>query len=273
MIPGALFRPLFEQLAEPIQRAIDDAAKAIQDKFAATRPVWNELIAALVTTGAKQLAAHRMDEINTALQQRGWFIPPSLGAAELSALHDIAVVHKNPDEAARKLIGYCDEPFARSVVEAACQAKIFQDRRTVLNEALAAHLGGRYALSIPVFLAQSEGLYVQALEAHNLKGAFLFSRTEWDSVEVEDLAGGLPLSEIALASTLRAFSRAMREQFAETVYLHEDLISLKAAYPGGFLSRHAVLHGRDSSYGSIENSIKALFILDTVRSIVSSLLS
>jgi len=218
-----------------------------------------------------QLAEMR-GQLNDVLAQHAWFVPPLLSPEEVKQLHQIAVVNGDVCAGIEKLVAYCDEGVVEEIVETACRHKAFASRIPILRQALEAHKDGKFALSIPVFLAQAEGAYLEMLEAHGVsdRWTYLFNKEEWNSID--KLIGELPCTEIVLAETLRAFSTVMCEQFVARVRSFQDLEQLKAKYPEGFLSRHAVLHGRDVGYATKENSIRAAFILDTVREIISLML-
>jgi len=217
-----------------------------------------------------QLAEMR-GQLNDVLAQHAWFVPPLLSPEQVKQLHQIVVVNGDVCAGIEKLVAYCDEDeeVVEKIVDTASRQKAFASRISILRQALEAHKDGKFALSIPAFLAQAEGAYLEMLEAYGVsdRRTYLFDKEEWNSVE--ELIGELPCTEIVLAETLRAFSTVMCEQFVARVRSFQDLEQLKAKYPKGFLSRHAVLHGRDVGYATKENSIRASFILDTVREIIS----
>jgi len=226
------------------------------------------LLQPLLTQVAEGVAyAKKVESLNQALADYGWFIPPLISQKDkafVEELHSLAIKKDDPDRATMELISWCDKTRAREIIEEACKLKVFDVRRKPLYEALEAYLQGKYYVAIPVFLAQSEGAFKEVLE-----NAFGFSKLLFNakSIEVYDkLTFVLLLEELALAYIFQSFGRAICEQFAARVITKHDWEDLKAKFKRTPLSRHAILHGLDTNYGSQENAVKALFILDVVRS-------
>lgn len=260
---GKFLEDYIKAYADPIRIA----GKQLADFRAAIEGITKPL----VDFAKKARFAADKEELNRVLEPHGWFVPPLLSQDQVADLQRIAVVDKDADAAIVKLIKYSDDGLDSRIVDVACAHKAFKKRRVLIDEALEAHIKGRYALSIPVFLAQAEGAYLQTLEEHGISRDMLFRKSNWDPNDVEALIEELPVSEIVMVSTLRGFSTAMYTQFAARVYSSQDLKSLKNQYSKGFLSRHAVFHGWDESYNTKENSIKALFLLDSIRGIIEIL--
>lgn len=269
------------KISEAYCKAFFEAMQPAQERFFKRIAAFHEaaqeealnLATAALNLAKKEQLVKKMEQVNDTLAQHAWFVPPLLSEGQITQLHRLAVVNGDANAAIAELIDYCDAGLPEKIVDAACSQKAFGNRTLLLRQALEAHTEGRFALSIPVFLAQAEGAYLQTLEAHGIfDDAYLFKKGEWAKAPVERFIEGLPLTEVLFASTFRAFSVTMCEQFTATVKSTKDLKRLKAKYPRGFLSRHAVLHGRDEGYATKENSLRALFILDTVRELVSRLL-
>ncbi len=270
-------RKISEAYCEAFFEAMEPARHEFSKRIAAfQKTMQKETLSfgkAILSMAKKEQLARKMEEINKTLRQEGWFVPPILSEGQITQLHRLAVVNGDVDAAMSELIGYCEDGLPEKIVDAACSHKAFEHRTAFLRQALQAHVEGKFTLSIPVFLAQAEGTYLQTLEAHGIfNEAYLFKGKEWAEAPIEDCIDELPITEIVFASILRAFSVAMHEQFTARVRSMEDLEQLRVKYPKGFLSRHAVLHGRDDRYNTKENSIRALFILDTVRELVNRLL-
>ncbi len=270
LLPNDIFGKM-GKLLEDYSNAYADPIRIAGKQLADFRAEIEGITKPLADFAKKARFAAEKEELNRVLEPHGWFVPTLLSQDQVADLQRIAVVDKDADAAIVKLIEYSDEGLDKRIVDAAYACKAFKNRRALIGEALEAHIEGRYALSIPVFLAQAEGAYLQTLEKHGISGDMLFRKSNWDSNDIEALIEELPVSEIVVASTLRGFSTAMYTQFAAKVYSSQDLKSLKNQYSKGFLSRHAVFHGWDESYNSKENSIKALFLLDSIREIIEML--
>jgi len=118
-------------------------------------------------------------------------------------------------------------------------------RAPLLRDAFAAHREGRYALSIPVMLAQAEGL------ARDVMGLKLFSKAERPNARA--------------TGTLRLALISAFYEKANVVIRNTDEL------PQGFdgLNRHAVLHGIDSNYATEVNGLRAISLLNLVAFLAS----
>jgi hypothetical protein len=114
-------------------------------------------------------------------------------------------------------------------------------RRRLLLKAVEHHEAGAYEASIPIVLAQIEGL-----TADVTGGKLFFSRREDKQADVVDEA---------VLSAVPGHLAALREHYSEGG--HETRSS-------GGLSRHEILHGRELGYDTRINSLKVFPLLETV---------
>ncbi len=119
-------------------------------------------------------------------------------------------------------------------------------RMNILRAATEAVVEGRFELAIPALLAQLEGL-VADLVAH--KGQM--NGTKYGEY-IHDLQQPDPL-----------FAGVLEEFFKRTLLARfEHGLSIKST-----MSRHAILHGGDTSYGTELNAIKAIWMIDYVQAV------
>ena len=111
------------------------------------------------------------------LLQRGWYIGGSLGTSQLQQLKN-AIKLKRESEIEKFLIHH-----VRSLVkDTETKAYIkWPARKTILSDAFDAHFKEKYTLSIPVMLAQADGI------AFDILGTFLFTKTRKISAKAKDL--------------------------------------------------------------------------------------
>lgn len=194
---------------------------------------------------AVQTLPERTRLVATKAALRGWFIGPLIPLSTTRELEDL-----EDGEAIDALFAAqyrVDWPEVEHLVLERLPA-----RSHLLGEAFRAHREGRYALSIPVFLAQAEGLCDDALKGRG----HLFSTKE---ARVQE-----------------------RIRFMEDLLTQEDsrfvqaiLEPLKAALPSSApihlweasrdtLNRHAVLHGRDTDYATELNSLRCISLIDSL---------
>jgi hypothetical protein len=148
------------------------------------------------------------------------------------------------------------DPVEREVTDA------WPTRAPILHQAFEAHRAEQYALSIPVFLAQADGIAYETL------GQSLFGTKH-----------GAPATRQAYRVRLEDRVDPERHPWAMLFGPLELLCSWRErvddwrsgliADPSyGGLNRHAILHGLDLNYPSEENSLRAILLLayvDAVR--------
>jgi hypothetical protein len=113
--------------------------------------------------------------------------------------------------------------------------QVLWDRVSLIEKAIAHHQAGAYEASIPIFLAQIDGM------SRDLTGASFFSKANHDPyLDDETLAG----MESNLPVVRGVFS-----------------IDVKESGSYGSVSRHGVLHGRDLAYANRVNSTKTIVLV------------
>lgn len=183
-------------------------------------------------------------EVHQALVPRGWLIPPQLPMDVWPRLHRILT--ENGVDAAEAALVELVEEIASQPFEDLYAHSAFAARQRLLEMAREAHVRKEYALAIPVFLAQADGIAIDVFgdELYKARGRrrvrddlppeFDFSLTFW--TVVADI-----------------LSRS---------------VGLKRPAPPGIFTRHVVLHGRSVDYDRPENSAKAILLLCYLRFMV-----
>ncbi len=113
----------------------------------------------------------------------------------------------------------------------------------IIADALKAHREGRFHLSIPVLLAQADGV------VHDSFKRQLFSKQT--KFNLAGLTDSFPVEDF-------------RAIFMAAFYVDTPLTRNTKELPEGFdgLNRHAVLHGTDPGYGTEINGLRAVSILN-----------
>jgi hypothetical protein len=127
---------------------------------------------------------------------------------------------------------------------------IFPSRSVILNKAFLAHKKQNYELSIPVFLAQADGI------CQELSGHHLFSNSRKRPPIKRFIEKLTPDSHIA----------ALLEPLRQTMPISE---STETRLDPLSLNRHGILHGVDVNYATETNSFKAMSLLSYVSSVLS----
>jgi hypothetical protein len=194
------------------------------------------------------------------LAQAGWFLGGRFLSAEVGILADLV---RNSDLAGAEAMMIT---YARGEVDHVEEllAQHWPDRTAILSQAFAAHREERYALSVPVFLAQADGI------ADEVLGVSLYNRDRKDR--------GQPGTRRAYRDRLEGASDPERHPWTMIFGPLEVLCSWResvddwregrASEPHyGGLNRHGVLHGLDLEYPTEGNSLRAILLLQYVAGI------
>jgi hypothetical protein len=180
--------------------------------------------------------------------------PPPLGVSIADVRSLLRHYGRNPQmttaEVDEWVMSLCSEDALRSVVDDWGSSPLCRRRMPPLKAAVEAHLNKQYFCSIPVILAQTEGLvcdYVGDETARNLTHAVRKKAEKSLAVGAE--------------KRVNAYNRRALCRY----YLEAVMASLAPdeALPGS-LRRNLILHGGDCTYGTPAMSSKALMLFDTI---------
>ena len=179
----------------------------------------------------------RDKESLTELARRGWFLGPRMPVAAIPQLG--SAVEGTPNE----VDGVVGQHVRRHLddIEAAL-IESYPHRSHLLQEAFWAHRTCKYALSIPVFLTQADGIFYERFEK------LLFSEKGNNAVST-------------FSSEVRGrFFQAVLHPLTVATPLWEDTRCLDDTFEG--LNRHQILHGMKVDYNTELSSLKAISLLD-----------
>ncbi len=173
------------------------------------------------------------------LANDGWYLEPEMGLADLSEA--ISFYKSNNFQKAREIL--CRHFTSASEAFFARLSEQFPERTEILDAAIGAHSRGEYALSVPVFLAQADGICAE------IAGIQLYSKQN-----------GSP--KLASNQTIKNLEPLTAPFFYPLVVGTPVTASQKeqSAYTDAS-NRHAVLHGEVSDYNTQINSCRALSLL------------
>ncbi|MEP2023203.1 MAG: hypothetical protein ABJH98_09250 [Reichenbachiella sp.] len=187
----------------------------------------------LLTDTTKQLAEY------------GWFIPMTFSVRQVSNLSN-ELNANNIKEVDKLMIGYYDK-YLNDVKELIIER--FPLRKEVLESAFIAHKKKEYNLSIPVFLAQSDGICKELT-----KVGFFESFKTGDKEHKPRTYRWIAESE--LDSTYDVMLEPLKHKGGFSKHF-------SVANPMG-VSRHEILHGESTDYGTQLISCKSLSLLNFV---------
>ncbi len=255
-----LVRPFAESIQRmnaqmaPYRRMAEQVQKQLQAALRASEPIRQYIANMQASLEPMRDMVRRFIEQQQALKEHyrkaqdylveeGWYLGSDMPLPNYRALAEAvdAAEHAKIEEA------MCE--WARSEADAIIEgaAKAFPDRAQILKDAAEAHRTGKYSLSVPVFLAQSDGM------ANDIIGNCLFRGNPPRALE-KTLAqfDGFPLSDLSdiLLDPLRKHSRFYT-------------CSTKQATEGGvsLANRSEVMHGAQLDYASEANSLRGIVLL------------
>ncbi len=179
---------------------------------------------------------------NAVLGPRGWIAFDRMNADLLRTATELAEAGQF-EQAESLLVEAFDEDALRFQLRSMVAVNAYRPRAALLDLAATDYLAGRYHASVPVVLAQIDGIVA------DVAGRALFTKTKdilpkliaWDSIAARE--GGLP--------DLVALMASPRYQTTEG--------PIEVPY------RHGILHGRDLGYASKPVAAKAWAALFSLR--------
>ncbi|XYI49322.1 hypothetical protein OOOCML_33085 (plasmid) [Cupriavidus necator H16] len=136
--------------------------------------------------------------------------------------------------------------------------ELLPHRSHILAQAFNAHRAGQYALSIPVFLSQADGICFEKVNAYY----FVSDKTP------EGRKIGRPETAIHAESLDHDFwTRIVLAPLGEFGELNVSGKKRPPDFQG--LNRHTVMHGQSLDYGTEINSLKAISLLNYVSHVLA----
>ena len=139
--------------------------------------------------------------------------------------------------------------------------KIFANRSQIIQDALEAHISGKYTLSIPTLLPQVEGILSSIIGKsagkliNLLKEAFGKVEPDFLSSVAEDMLLKLAKSPFLLHGIEPSY-------FSPEKY--SEWLDKRGILEENTLNRHAILHGIQINYATKLNSLRTFLLLDSL---------
>lgn len=184
-------------------------------------------------------APEDLKKLHEVYGKEGWYIPPAV----LLKISPRKV--RELGNASKKKINQVMIELARKVeTEILTEIKeYFNDRYIILKEALEAHKEGKYNLAIPVMLAQADGICKDVID-NNLfcKTNKIKKKLDYFKKPNQEIFNSIVFYPLENENALNIDSRNRDETFSQ-------------------FNRHAILHGGDLYYGTIENSYRCIMLI------------
>ena len=238
-IGQAIQTPLFEipglsrlaaqvaELQRSVQRVVTPAFEQLQRTFRELPPRTQEALL--------QMASY------------GWYLDPEMPLPDLWDLKEAF----GEGDVAKAENALCEHFEGRlSEIEESIVAR-FPRRAHLIRAAFGAHRRGEYALSIPVLLAQTDGICKEVTDQYLFMKQDKKPRT---AIYVERMAAD-------------SFRAALLSPLAQTLPISAS--EQERVEGSSALNRHMVLHGDDLGYGTKMNSLKTISLVNYVAHVVS----
>lgn len=258
LFPDELYKSLLNAMDSigKYRDSLDSMNKSFQDKMVSTmislstlsNPIPPIINIGKIMDGVSMSLSSTSQKFSAVLLQHGW--PPH---HQMNLNHMIRIIEANDKEGenpeqVRKII---DETFIKfyqkervlQLLESWESKEWLERRIPILKDAIQAHLKGMFFVSAPTVLTQIEGIIA---DGYHHKGRMAGRNLENYTEKL--LSNGDEFS----------YDLAIHEYFLQVI-----LVGFEHGAPvESFLSRHAILHGADTSYGTKVNSLKSLLLFD-----------
>lgn len=182
------------------------------------------------------------------LANNGWYMDPDLSIPAIFRIAE-AFTPENVSEANDAMCEYFDGQIGH--IEQRL-TELVPERVRLLSAALSAHVRGEYALSIPVFLAQADGI------CHEITGVQLYGRDN----------GKPKLAKALRKQPISPFVLSMLSPIIEPAPISAGEKERLGMID--ILNRHCVLHGESIDYDNRLNSCRAISLVGYVAWILQS---
>ncbi len=200
----------------------------------------------------------RIQEALLSLADKGWYLDPEMALPGLWLAQELA--RKGDSEQMEELLKNHFESQLGEIEESLVEA--FPARERVLRSAFWAHRDERFELSVPVFLAQADGIFMDLTGYH----FFMRDKKEKDKPNLSTYIDGLVRDEMS-AAMLSPLTRDIPIKASEGK--REAIMKAQGLETWQELNRHLVLHGESLSYMKDTNSLKAISLIHYFVSVLS----
>lgn len=245
--------------SEEIATSLRNFEKAIKNqiRFIEEQAIQSKMIAKVVGdsyVGFREKMQKWFTEADQAvlwLQEVNWPPLPGVPLALLIRLMKSCQGKSIPEQkeiANKGITRYYKKAFSKDEMLSRWKKYLFlKEKIHILEEAIEAHVQGKYALCVTATLPQIEGVFAKNF-GHTGYMAEKKYRSYLEKLLKDHSSFGM--SEIAI-------------KFIFGVFLANFLHGHTVVYD---LNRHAILHGADTSYGKVVSSLKAILLLDFIIS-------
>lgn len=234
-----------QQIIEELAKSAFNMLKPLED----FRLNLESLISPAFLEFTKNLAAlpERTRKSLMVLAKNGWYFDPEMPIVGIKELENL-LESGDIETANTELMKYFSERLPE--IEENIKNK-FPARTSILESAFNAHRRNEYALSIPVFLIQADGICFDLINKQ------LYSKRK--NVPV--------VAEYAETITTDVFRSALLYPLTQPIPISASVNERPEEFND--LNRHQVIHGESTDYDTELNSLKAISLLNYVSYVLS----
>lgn len=191
----------------------------------------------------------KTDYFSTIIVELGW--PPSDYLLQEHMDKIVEMYKKYSLEKTRKEVNTLflksfNKKVLYSILDNWKRKKWFKKRIPILNEAIDSHIKNHYYASVSLILLQIEGIIAYGYGQHGY-----MSQTKLKKY----------INKLLKNDEKCSFDSAIKSFYLEIILNNFE----HGKPPESFLSRHAILHGGDTEFGTAENSLKSILIFDYIQ--------
>ncbi len=241
--PMEMLQKTYEKAMEPVREFV----KFLNEQIPHYAGIMNEILVHLKERDEEE--AGMLQGINKELIPHGWIFSPSLPAFSIGEIYK-QLKNKDAEEVIETITEYFSNQVCGEIINSICSKPGFSTRSQIIEDAFQAHCDRKYALSVLVFLVQAGGVFIDHFE------------NELYSTKKKRYLGKNNFSFRSTNIAVESFENFIRDVLAKSYDIRRKI-------PEGIFARHPILHGRSTDYGTKENSIRAILLLDYVSFIIS----
>lgn len=201
------------------------------------------------------------EELADAFNSAKWTVAPSMSQDLKSRV--VALFRAGKSRyISNAIIGYYHRnkfQNLKAMVESWREHPLFKSRIGIIDDAVDAHQGRKFTLSVPTLQPQIEGILNDYVAIHNLSASCGKIKQVYKAVLGE--ADDYTLTVHAIAATILS-------QLAHNTYVHTDFREeLKKSERRRKITRHTVLHGISTNYNTTSTSLRILVLLDAIAAL------
>jgi len=241
--PMEMLQKTYKKTMEPLRGFV----KLLNEQIPHYAGIMNQVFIRLKERDEEE--AGMLQEINKELIPHGWIFSPSLPAFSIGEIYK-QLENKDAEEVIETITEYFSNQVCKDIINSICSEPGFGTRSQIVRDALQAHCDRKYTLSVPVFLAQAGGAFIDHFE------------NELYSTKKKRYLNKNNSSFRSTNIMVESFENFVRDVLAKSYDIRRKI-------PEGIFARHPILHGTSTDYGTKENSIRAILLLDYVNFIIS----